>query len=155
MLTINTYLAPSAVHGIGLFAAEEIPSHSVVWKFNPLIDKIYSEQTFLKICRKSPEHSLKHFLNASYRKGGRYFYLTDNARFINHSQESANIAFRDDYCELALRKIMPHEELLENYLMSYDTSDFFFREMADPDPYHYLAAIVNPDSLYAHSRDLS
>ena len=56
------------------------------------------------------------------------FYLTDNSRFINHS-EQANIAFIDDYTEVSLRKINSEEEILENYLLSYDASDFFFQEI--------------------------
>lgn len=155
MLTIKTYLAPSAIHGIGLFAAEELPCQALVWRFTPLIDKIYSQQTFLKICQSSQEHSLKHLLNASYCKGGRYFYLTDNTRFINHSAKSANITFRDDYSEVTMRKILPGEELLENYDLSYDRSDFFFQELANPDPYLYLASIDNRSIAHAYSADLS
>lgn len=155
MLTIKTYLAPSSIHGIGLFAAEELPAQSLIWEFNPLVDKVYSERAFMKICRKSSEHSLKHFLNSSYRKGGRYYYLTDNARFINHSVPHANIAFRDDYSEVALRRILPGDELLENYQLCYDNSDYFFQEMADPDPYHYLTAIVKGDPSHAYCADLS
>lgn len=154
MLTIKTYLAPSAIHGIGLFAAEDIPVRTQVWRFNPLMDKIYSEQTFLKICRQSPEYSLKHFLNSSYRRGGRYFYLTDNARFINHAAETANIAFRDDYSEVTLRQIMAGEELLENYQLSYDNNDFFFQEMSNPDPYLYLTSMDKPVTANAYCPDL-
>jgi hypothetical protein len=49
--------------------------------------------------------SLQHLLNSFYRKGGRYFYFTDNARFIKHSEQFANICFVDDYTEIALRDI--------------------------------------------------
>lgn len=86
MLTVNTYLAPSPVHGIGLFAAEDIPADAVVWKFNRHIDKIFSKKVFLAMCQNVDQCSLHHLLNSSYKRSGRYFYLTDNARFINHTE---------------------------------------------------------------------
>ena len=141
MLTVKTYLAPSQVHGIGLFAAEFIPAGFPVWKYNRNIDKIFKKDVFLTICKGLESCSLRHLLNSSYIRGGRYFYLTDNARFINHSDMNDNICFEDDYTEIALRDIEPHEELLENYLQAYDKNDFFFQELMDPDPYTYISSI--------------
>jgi len=108
MLTVKTYLAPSSIHGIGLFATELIPANSIVWQYNEHIDNIYSEDHFLNICQNTLKNTLQHLLNCSYKRGGKYFYLTDNARFINHSDQ-ANIAFVDDYKEIALREINPNE----------------------------------------------
>jgi len=141
MLTINTYLAPSPVHGIGLFAAEFIAAGSPVWKFNRYIDKIFKRDIFLAICSRLDSCSLRHLLNSSYSRGGRYFYLTDNARFINHSDLHDNIRFTDDYTEIAARDIEAHEELLENYLLAYDKTDFFFQELLNPDPYQYINSL--------------
>ena len=154
MLTIKTFLAPSAVHGIGLFAAEPIAVGEVVWKFNKLVDRVYSEKTFLKICLNSPDDGLAHLLNASYLRGGKFYYLTDNARFINHSEDFSNIVFEDDLTEVALREITTGEELLENYLLSYDRTDYFFRETFDPDPLHYVQTICNKELGYAYRADL-
>jgi len=141
MLIINTYLAPSPVHGIGLFAAEFIAAGSPVWKFNRHIDKVFKRDVFLAICNRLDNCSLRHLLNSSYCRGGRYFYLTDNARFINHSDQHDNICFADDHCEIALRDIEAHEELLENYLQAYDKTDFFFQELLNPDPYQYINSL--------------
>lgn len=149
MLTINTYLAPSSVHGIGLFAAEFIPAGSPVWKFNQYIDKIFKKEGFLAICSRLDSCSLKHLLNSSYCRGGRYFYLTDNARFINHSDNYDNICFVDDYTEVAMRDIEPHDELLENYLLAYDKTDFFFHELLNPDPYQYINSLQLPGLSHA------
>ncbi|MFC1844162.1 SET domain-containing protein [Thermodesulfobacteriota bacterium] len=154
MLTVKTYLAPSSIHGIGLFATEQIPANSVVWQYNEHIDNIYSEEFFLNICRNAHPNTLQHLLNSSYRRAGRYFYVTDNARFINHS-DIANIAFVDDYTEVTLREIMPNEEILENYLFSYDDSDFFFQELTNPDPLFYLNAILLKENPHAQRQDLS
>ena len=142
LLTIKTHLAPSAVHGIGLYAAESIPCHTSVWKFNRNIDTIYSHHHFLKVCREVDQFTLQHLLSASYKRGDRYYYLTDNARFINHSDLCPNTGFVDDDTEVSLRDIEPHEELLENYLVSYDSTDFFFQELCNPDPYQYVQAMI-------------
>lgn len=155
MLTIKTYLAPSSVHGIGLFAAEDIPAHTVVWKFNNHIDKVFSELAFLRICQGLDDFGLKHFLNSCYRRAGRYFYLTDNARFINHSDRLDNIIFADDNAEVTVRDINAGEELLENYYHAYDSGDFFFQELFDPDPYTYVLALEMNGHYNADCKNLS
>ncbi len=141
MLIVETYLAPSRVHGIGLFAANDIPAHSVVWKFKSFIDTVLPPERFLRLCREVDGFTLRHLMNSTYKRNSQYFYLTDNARFINHSPEECNIAFVDDYTEIALRDIRSGEELLENYSLSYDESDFFFTELSNPDPYSYLQVL--------------
>ncbi|MGV1098244.1 SET domain-containing protein-lysine N-methyltransferase [Thiovibrio sp. JS02] len=151
MLVVKTYLAPSKVHGIGLYAAEDIPAQTPVWKFNRFIDKIISEKTFLRMCRQVDRCSLQHLLNSTYRRNDKYFYLTDNARFINHSEARYNIAFVDDFTEVATQPIYAHEELLENYLLSYDSSDFFFQEMRNPDPHTYLLSIATGGRSHVHN----
>lgn len=138
MLTVKTYLAPSAVHGTGLYSREYIPARTVIWKFNRHIDKTYSHKAFLAICKNAEELTLQHLLSSSYRRSGKYFYLTDNARFINHSEDQNNIGFLDDFTEISLVDILPNQELLENYNQSYDATDYFFQEFTNPDPKDYL-----------------
>jgi len=154
MLTVKTYLAPSSIHGIGLFATELIPANSVVWQYNEHIDNIYSVEFFLNICSNANQKTIQHLLNCSYKRSGRYFYVTDNARFINHS-DIANIAFVDDYTEVTLQEIKPNEEILENYLFAYDDSDFFFQERTNPDPLFYLETILPKEKPHAQRQDLS
>lgn len=128
MLTVQSYLAPSKIHGIGLFAAENIARGTVIWKFNANIDKAITRKKFIRMCREVDICTLKHLLNATYKRRGKFYYITDNARFINHSEESCNVALIDDYTEISIRDIQAHEELLENYNASYDANDFFFLE---------------------------
>ena len=128
MLTVQTYLAPSNIHGIGLFAAEDLPRGTVIWRFNPNIDKVITRKKFIRMCREVDFCTLKHLLNATYKRRGKFFYITDNARFINHSEEGCNVALIDDHTEISIRDIRAAEELLENYNASYDANDFFFLE---------------------------
>lgn len=129
MLTVKTYLAPSRIHGIGLFAEEDIWPGTVVWRYNAFIDNKLPRERFLQLCKEVDDCTLKHLLHSSYKRNDQYFYLTDNARFINHSEHNCNIAFVDDSMEIAIERIRAHEELLENYFVSYDLNDFFFLEV--------------------------
>ena len=38
MLMVSTYLAPSAIEGLGVFAGEFIERGRLVWSLNPLFD---------------------------------------------------------------------------------------------------------------------
>ena len=44
MLLVRTRLGPSTIHGIGVFADEDIPRGTIVWSFNPLIDKALTDE---------------------------------------------------------------------------------------------------------------
>src|SRR3546814_1178092 len=46
MLLVKTYVAPSRIHGLGLFAAERIPRGARIWEFNPVMDRFVSREEF-------------------------------------------------------------------------------------------------------------
>ncbi len=150
MLTVKTYLAPSKIHGIGLFASEDIPAQTIIWEYNEFIDRVIPDIDFLRTCRLMNGNTLNHLLNSSYKRNGRYFYLTDNARFINHSETDFNISFRDDFSEVSIHHIPAHQELLENYFLSYDPDDYFCVELLNPDPNNYLNLITPGEICRAH-----
>ncbi len=128
MLIVPSYLAESSVHGIGVYAAVPIKAGDKVWEFNPAVDFVYSSRWLRRLCRDSPEVA-DYFSLYSYKRKNRYFYVTDNARFINHSVDSANIGFSDGEYEISLRDIDAGEELLEDYFHCYDVDDCFVLEM--------------------------
>jgi SET domain-containing protein len=82
MLVVKTYLSLAGAKGIGLFAAESIQKGVIWWKddasFNRVIPKAeadaYSELS-------------KEFLEtyATLKGDGGWYLCTDNARFVNHS----------------------------------------------------------------------
>lgn len=84
MLLFSTYAAASTIEGVGLFAAEPIAKGTLIWRFEPLFDRIISQSDFEAL----PEVA-RVFID-------RYGYVTpqipggwvvslDNTRFINHS----------------------------------------------------------------------
>ena len=111
MLLVKTYVAPSAVHGLGLFAAEPIARGACIWRFDPRIDRLYGASE-----REGAPEPLRSFL-AIYaypeRVGSSTYVLDgDNARFMNHSREP------NTDCEIdtiATRDIAAGEELLCDY----------------------------------------
>ena len=139
MLKVHAYVAPSDVHGIGLFAGEPIGKGQVIWEFNPHFDRVMDREEFLNLCKTIDDRALEHLLSYSYKRKNRYYYLADNTRFINHTENGYNIMLDDsDLVEVALRDISPGEELLENYFISYDEDDFFNYELKNVSIHDYL-----------------
>lgn len=111
MLLVKTYVAPSAIHGLGLFAGEPIARGARIWRFDPRIDRVFDRAE-----REGAPEPLKSFL-AVYaypeRPGSETFVLDgDNARFMNHSSEPNTDCEVDT---IATRDISPGEELLCDY----------------------------------------
>ena len=124
MLLIKTKLSHSSIHGIGLFADEDIPMGTPIWKYHPSTCNVLSPTSFYELCTSIPVIAIKNFINYSYIRSDRIYYINDNTRFINHALD-ANIAFIDDFTEVATKDIAQGEELLENYYASYGPQDFF------------------------------
>ena len=161
MLVVETYLAPSKIHGIGLFASQFIPQGTAIWRFHPVIDHVYTKSKFLKICQglEGDEEALNHMLNSCYVRSNKCYYITDNARFINHAEHEFNLDLSDDETEVAIRDIHAGEELLENYFLCYDKDDFFglmdkFREAHKNEPLIPPTAHLR-SMMYAYGKNLS
>ncbi|HYC01884.1 MAG TPA: SET domain-containing protein-lysine N-methyltransferase [Azospirillaceae bacterium] len=111
MLLVRTYLAPSRVHGIGLFAAEPISRGTIIWRFDERIDR-----RFRKAEIDAMPEPLKSYLGTySYPEAiGSETYLLDgdHARFMNHSDQPNTDATVDT---VAIRDIAAGEELLCDY----------------------------------------
>lgn len=155
MLKIKSYLDASKVHGIGLYAGENIKEGSIVWQFNPFIDQIFSIRKFRTVSQSVNNFGLQHLYASSYKRNNKYFYITDNARFINHSNDQYNIIFVDDFNEVATRSIKKGEEILENYFLSYDKDDFFYFEFNNLNMSQYLALNGKARKYYVNNQNLS
>ena len=122
MLRVKTYLDRSSIQGIGVFANEDIPCGTVVWEFNPAIDRQITSYEQLTL------HMYGHELDKAYMK--KYAYLDkqtdrlilsgDNDRFTNHSN-NPNTRPNDAGNMIAVRDIKINEEITANY---YDIDKF-------------------------------
>lgn len=143
MLLVKTKLAPSLVHGIGLFADQDIKKGDLIWEFDHISVEVFSPEEFCDLCDEIPLIGIQELTNYSYIKDSQIYYVCDNARFINHGLEP-NIAFINHRYEAATRDIKKGEELIENYLSSYDANDFF--------QYSDLLQVENKDLLVNYLR---
>src|SRR3546814_18826761 len=86
MLLVKTYVAPSRIHGLGLFAAERIPRGARIWEFNPVMDRFVSREEF-----ESLPPAAREFLRVyayPWPKGGdTLLFSADNGHFSNRSEE--------------------------------------------------------------------
>ena len=122
MLLVKTYLAPSPIHGVGVFAAEPIAKGQEVSRFVPGFDSIclplqYAQlpplaQNFLR-CYGFPLELLASQLGRpeDELRGG-WALEVDNMRFCNHSA-APNLSA--DGPVRALRDIAAGEELFQCY----------------------------------------
>ena len=127
MLLIKTFLDRSVLHGVGLFAGQNLIIGTLVWELNDLVDLKFTlgEWNFLK--ERISLQSFNNLLRLSYKENGFIYLCIDNAQFMNHSRTCCNIshdfAFKNRM--YASRDILKGEELLCNY-----------HEYSDPDDYH-------------------
>jgi uncharacterized protein len=85
MLLIRTYLAPSPIDGIGLFAAERIAKDTIIWTFDSRIDRLFSSEE--RECLSEPLRSFLRTYSYPRHPGASEFILDgDHARFMNHSK---------------------------------------------------------------------
>lgn len=118
MLLVRTRLAPSAIHGLGVFAAEPIARGTEVWRFTPGFDLDLDPKALEAL----PAHAREWLLVYGYLdpRLQRFILCCDDARFINHG---AAPNLRPDFArephgvDLALRDIAPGEELTVDYAL--------------------------------------
>ncbi len=121
MLRVKAYIAPSGIHGIGLFAGESISKGSVIWEFNAPIDQRFKPED---VSRMSP--AMKTFLSRyAYCERGTLVLCGDHARFMNHSPEPSCGNDTSRQYTLALRDIREGEELTDNYTTMEDSWEPF------------------------------
>ena len=113
MLTVSTYVAPSAIDGLGVFAGEFIERGRLLWSLNPKFDIFIHEGEIDEL----PPH-VQHFI-ARYgyphmEMRGVVIVDSDNGRFMNHDL-APNTDFRVFDRGFALVDIAQGDEITCNY----------------------------------------
>jgi SET domain-containing protein len=86
MLLIRTRIKPSPIHGNGVFACEAAAPGTMVWRFEPLFDRIISDQEL----QSAPVAFREYIDMYAYRStdlDGRLILSCDHAKFLNHSDD--------------------------------------------------------------------
>ncbi len=113
MMLVRTYIAPSTVEGVGVFAAEPIKTGQLIWRLEPEFDRMLSKNWLLS----APSHFSEFIARYAYPAPNDPETLVleiDNGRFMNHSN-SPNTDFTkitEGYAKAAIRE---GEELVCNY----------------------------------------
>jgi SET domain-containing protein len=114
MMCVKSKLAESSIHGIGVFAAENIKKGALIWKYDSRIDKVIPKKELEKL----PAVAREFTTHYGYLTDGNYILAGDNGMFVNHSEKPNLIGEEspDGYgiCR-ALRNIEAGEELTQDY----------------------------------------
>ncbi len=111
MLLVKTFVAPSAIQGLGVFAAQTILEDTPVWRFSNNFDH---EWYLHELAHYSPElfEYVKRYGNPVDERG-KYLICFDDARFMNHSNKP-NISCKVSP-NYAIRRIRKGEEIICDY----------------------------------------
>lgn len=110
MLYIKTKLAPSPIHGIGVFAEEFVPKGAKVWEWHEGVDQRIPPDVMATL----PEVAQNTIKRYSWMLYGVYYLLADNDRFLNHSTDPTCITGANDV-DFAARDIQIGDELTVDY----------------------------------------
>lgn len=112
MLQVKTKKQNSFIHGIGLFADEDISKDTIIWKFDSNFDLLFSDDDLKMLSKFAREQVINYaYFDKIYNK---YILCGDDARFFNHS-EDCNCDDSVHNITIALRDIKKGEELTANY----------------------------------------
>lgn len=111
MLTINATPGPSAIHGTGLFTRQFIAEGDVVWRFDPMFDRTFSEPALSAL---SPEFQKAVRYYGSFSEG-LWLYDIGDAKYMNHADAPNVVTGPGTSYMVAARDIEAGEELTCNY----------------------------------------
>jgi SET domain-containing protein len=123
VLLVKTYVAPSKMHGLGCFAAENIKKGRKIWTEHPEMD-VSIPFANVKKYPGTIRDFLKIYAYLQERKGKKVYILSaDNARYMNHSSKPNVLEAPDGSGDdLAGRDIRKGEEMTCNY-WDFDVED--------------------------------
>jgi SET domain-containing protein len=118
MLQIPTYLDKSPINGIGLYAKNDIPKGTVIWKLTRDVDKAYPTRNLIGMSDLERAFLEKY----CFKYHGKLYLCNDDARFMNHSEYPNCVDMGEDKIKgsdigytMAARNIKAGEELTCDY----------------------------------------
>ncbi len=82
---VPTRVGPSDIEGIGVFAVSDINKGTIVWRFDPALDRLYDPAELEAMHPVMRDFLMRYaYLHA---KTGRYVLCCDNSRFVNHADD--------------------------------------------------------------------
>ena len=113
MLLVRTYVAPSKIQGLGLFAAEDIPKGRTVRITREITDIMITPEQFKTQLPAAMREVVDKF---SWNDEEGNFHLSfGNEMFINHSTDPTMKLFPGTDEHVAVRDIAKDEEITDDY----------------------------------------
>lgn len=109
MLLVRTSVAPSTIHGIGLFAVDPIPAGTVWWRFDLAVDRTIPAKLLPLMSQTFRDHVERY----GFLSDGFWTLCGDNAIFVNHSDNPPSL--HEENVSIAYRGIACGEEITEDY----------------------------------------
>jgi uncharacterized protein len=113
MLLVPNYVGPSAIEGVGVFAAAPIAKGTVIWSFDERFDQVLSPGEIAALGSEQRGFVDRYGYSHTLRPELTILEL-DNGRFMNHS-DSPNTQFTDPHIGWTIRDIAEGEEITCNY----------------------------------------
>lgn len=116
MLLVPTSIRQSPIHGLGLFAEEDIPEGTIIWRFDPLVDRLIPEGELGRL----PAHVADYIdiYSEFFPDLGVLVLSGDNDRYTNHSDDPNTEVVLPNHPEAlvrARRHIRAGEEITCDY----------------------------------------
>jgi len=93
MIIVPTYVGPSAIEGVGIFAAEPIATGSPIWRLEESLDLLLTREQVARLAALQREF-LERYGYPHMTRGELVVLEFDNGRFMNHSDAPIS-DFRD------------------------------------------------------------
>jgi len=113
MLLVSTYVAASAIEGVGVFAVAPIRKGELIWQLNPDFDRLVPMAGYEAMPPVLKE-LLDRYSYPSPDKPGYLVYEVDNGRFMNHA-DTPNTDFSKYGGGWATKAIAAGEEITCDY----------------------------------------
>ena len=113
MMTVPTFVGPSRIEGVGVFAAEPIAAGATIWQLSEDLDLLLDEAALARL----PEVQRDFIARYGYphmTRTGLTVLEFDNGRFMNHHPQP-NTDFTSPELGWAIRDIAAGEEITCNY----------------------------------------
>jgi hypothetical protein len=112
-MLVRTYVAPSGIEGLGVFAADDIPANTLLWELDDKFTVTFTLEELEALPDYKREFVERYSFPHIYRPGHLIVEL-DDGRFMNHA-ETPNTDFKVFDKGYAIRDIKAGEEITCNY----------------------------------------
>jgi SET domain-containing protein len=113
MLLIPNYVGPSAIEGVGVFAAAPIAKGTAIWSLDEKFDQVLTVAEIAALGDEQRSFVERYGYTHTTRPELTVLEM-DNGRFMNHS-DNPNTDFTDPVVGWAIRDIAEGEEITCNY----------------------------------------